>query len=125
LAGEPPPPPRRVAFCDDAEGFGALLTFWFEDMDVDLVGSARSFDELEALLQSADVDVLLLDLVLPGMRMSTESVARARALATGAQVFLMSSLPGDVLAERARELGADGSWSKSAGADALRALLTP
>ena len=71
-----------------------------------LVTTAFSGEEALARLRDGPVDVLLLDILLPGIN-GLEVLKVARRSYPGAKIIVMSGLEDDRLQEEARQSGAD------------------
>jgi DNA-binding NarL/FixJ family response regulator len=101
------------------EGVAKLL----EPMtDVDLVGEASSGKELLELLESVDVDVVLLDVRMPEMSgLDVLIELKNRSIDTRVIVLSMHDDPSYVM--RAIELGASGYLLKSVGKEELERAL--
>ena len=100
----------RVALADDQvlvrAGFGALLAA--ED-DLDVVGEASSGEELLALVRREPVDVVLMDIRMPGGDglWATEQIAADPALAD-VHVVIVTTFELDEYVARAVRAGASG-----------------
>jgi len=101
------------------EGIAMLLA---PEQDVELVGEASNGEELLDLLEVTEVDVVLLDVRMPGMSgLDVLETLQARTRAPRMIVLSMHDDPSYV--KRAIELGASGYLLKSVGKDELlRAL---
>ncbi|MEM1261437.1 MAG: response regulator transcription factor, partial [Pseudomonadota bacterium] len=85
--------------------------------DLQLVGSAATYREAEQLLQTIDVDLVLLDLQLDEQpAFNLIPMARQQA---GAQVLILSALGDEVSVVRAIRAGADGYLLKDATINGL------
>lgn len=117
--------PTRVLVVDDhAVVRGGLRLFLLAFDDLDLVGEANSGER--ALAQCADLqpDVVLMDLVMPGIG-GVEAIRLIRQRHPTVQVIALTSFPEDELVQAALRAGAIGYLLKtiSAGdlAQAIRA----
>lgn len=117
----------RVAICDDALVYPVMVGSWLQAADdVDLVGSFSSRAELLQELAGLELDVLLLDVLLPEGELSAADVADVRALAgRPLRIVLVSSYPQPELSAIAEGVGADGCCTKGAARDGLLAALHP
>jgi two-component system, NarL family, nitrate/nitrite response regulator NarL len=80
---------------------------------LDLVAVARDGDEALHAIEALEPDVALVDVRMAGMEGTTLcSELRRRHPEMGTRVILMSAHDGSVLAEHAREAGADGFVAK-------------
>ncbi len=114
----------RVVLCDDAVGFPDLVASWLQTDDgMELVATTGSATELLEVLPTQRADVVLLDLMLPEGPTTPELVERVRALAPGARVVLVSSLPVDLLQAEVVRTGADAAGPKATTAEQLRAVV--
>ncbi len=117
--------PTRVLVVDDhAVVLGGLRLFLLAFDDLELVGEANSGER--ALAQCAEVqpDVVLMDLMMPGMG-GVEAIRLIRQRLPSVQVIALTSFPEDELVQAALRAGAIGYLLKtiSAGdlAQAIRA----
>ena len=114
-------PPVRILICDDAVLFATMLSVWFEeDPRIEVAGVATSAREGLELAERIRPDVVLLDHLLPDGS-SPDVVPVLRARAPGAAVVLLSGLIGDVLAQAAADVGAQGWVSKASTHEEVRA----
>ena len=109
----------RVAIVDDHEMVrSGLATFLRVVNDLELVGEAGSGEEAVRLCERLQPDVVLMDMVLPGM----DGVAATRAVCERCprtRVIVLTSFPEEDLVQRALEAGATGYLLKNVGADHL------
>ncbi len=113
----------RVAITDDhrivREGIGMLLA---PEPDVELVGEASSGEELLKLLETIDVDIVLLDMRMAGMG-GLEVLEELQSRGNPPRVIVLSMHDDPSYVKRAIELGASGYLLKSVGKEELlRAL---
>ncbi|MFL6072150.1 MAG: response regulator [Mycobacteriales bacterium] len=118
--------PIRLLLVDDHEVVRTgLRTFLELQDDMDVVGEAGTGEQALALVPRTEPDIVLLDLMLPGMP-GVEAVRRLRHHHPGVKVVVLTSFAGqdDVLA--AVRAGVDGYLLKDVGpaelADALRTV---
>jgi two-component system, NarL family, response regulator LiaR len=111
--------PLRVLIVDDhavvRSGLSAFLLA-FDDLEV--AGEAASGAEAVAQCEELSPDVVLMDLVMPGMdgAASTEAI---RATCPNVQVLALTSFPEEDLVQRALKAGAIGYLLKNVSADEL------
>jgi len=111
--------PIRVMLVDDhavvRSGLGAFLMA-FDDLE--LVGEAGGGEEAVRLCAQVKPDVVLMDLVMPGMDGPTATRA-IRERSPGIQVIALTSFKEKELVQRALEAGAIGYLLKNISADEL------
>jgi len=109
----------RVLLVDDhavvRSGLGAFLLA-FDDLD--LIGEASSGEEAIRLCESLQPDVVLMDLVMPGMDGAAATHA-IRERCPAIQVIALTSFKEKELVERAMQAGAIGYLLKDVSADEL------
>ena len=115
----------RVALADDQvlvrAGFRALLE---AEPDIDVVGEASTGEDLLALVQRAPVDVVLMDIRMPGGDglWATEQIAADPAL-DGVRVVVVTTFELDEYVARAVRAGASGFLVKDTEpVDLIRAV---
>ena len=114
---------RRVLICDDAVAFPRLVELWLGNGgDIVTAGVVQSAPELLERID-ADVDVLLLDLMLPDGPATAELVGGVRERAPAVKIVLVSNLPHDALQDEARRLGVDACLSKAMTPEELLAAI--
>ncbi len=111
--------PIRVMLVDDhavvRSGLKAFLMV-FDDME--LVGEASSGQEALHIVERAEPDVILMDLIMPDMDGAATTKA-IRARWPQVQVVALTSFREDELVKRALQAGAIGYLLKNVGADDL------
>jgi two-component system invasion response regulator UvrY len=113
----------RVVVTDDHRVVREGLRYMLSDApDVDVVGEAESGEELLALVGSEVVDVVLLDVRMPGMS-GLDVLERLAEDAPQVRVLMLSMHDQPAYVRRAIELGAAGYLLKSAGRDELLTAL--
>ncbi len=113
----------RVVVTDDHRVVREGLRYMLNDApDVDVVGEAESGEELLALVDSEVVDVVLLDVRMPGMS-GLDVLERLAEDAPQVRVLMLSMHDQPAYVRRAIELGAAGYLLKSAGRDELLTAL--
>jgi DNA-binding NarL/FixJ family response regulator len=114
----------RFVIADDHPLFrGALrLAISAEFPDVEIV-EAGSLDDVSAILDGdGDVDLVLLDLAMPGVR-GFSGLIYLRAQYAAVPVIIVSATEDALTIRRSIELGAAGFVPKSLGPDSIRAAL--
>jgi len=112
-----------VAIVDDHElvrsGLESVLSLYD---DLELVGEARSGEAAVALCAAKHPDVVLMDLIMPGIDgvAATEQVLRR---SPGTKVLVLTSFSDSDLIERALRAGAIGYLLKSVSGDELAAAI--
>lgn len=113
----------RVALVDDhavvREGYRRLIE---RSLDLRVVGEAHDADSLFALVAEAPIDVLLLDISLPGIS-GIEITRRLKAKYPTIAVLISSMHDAPVFAERALEAGALGYITKACDPETLLSAL--
>jgi NarL family two-component system response regulator LiaR len=113
------PDPIRVMLVDDhavvRSGLGAFLLV-FDDLE--LVGEASSGEEAVRLCQQLEPDVILMDLVMPGMDGAAATQA-IRQTCPNIQVIALTSFKEEDLVHSALQAGAIGYLLKNVSADEL------
>jgi len=111
--------PIRVAIVDDhAVVRSGLAAFLSVSDDLELVGQAENGMEAIRLCEAEHPDVVLMDLVMPGM----DGVAATRAIKerfADIQVIALTSFPEDNLVQEVLRAGALSYLLKNVGADEL------
>lgn len=111
--------PIRVMIVDDhavvRSGLAAFLTV-FDDLK--LVQEAGSGTEAVEMCQQAEVDVVLMDLMMPDMD-GTEATKIIRSKTPNIQILILTSFKQEELVQKALQAGAIGYLLKNASADEL------
>ena len=111
--------PIRVMLVDDhavvRSGLGAFLLAY---EDLELVGEAGSGEEAVRLCEKAQPDVVLMDLVMPGMD-GAASTRAIRERCPQIQVIALTSFKEEELVQGALQAGAIGYLLKNVSADEL------
>jgi DNA-binding NarL/FixJ family response regulator len=109
----------RVVLADDQqlvrEGFARLLR---DVDDIDVVGEAANGAEAVGLVQRTDVDVVLMDVRMPGMD-GVEATARITASHPHVRVLVLTTFDLDEEVHRALHAGASGFLLKDTPYDQL------
>lgn len=112
-------PPIRVMIVDDhavvRSGLGAFLLA-FDDLE--LVGEAGSGEEALRLVDQVKPDVILMDLVMPGMDGAAATKA-IRQKCASIQVIALTSFKEEELVQAAMQAGAIGYLLKNVSVDEL------
>jgi DNA-binding NarL/FixJ family response regulator len=104
----------RVLICDDSFGFPTIVLGWLgDDARFEHVGTAETGAQLLRMTDGVDVDVILLDLVLPDVDNPAALVAELRRRRPGVRILLVSSLALEELARAADAAGVDGYCHKA------------
>ncbi len=118
-------PAIRVAIADDHPVVRQGLRSFLEARGFEVVGEAASGDEAERLVAEQRPDVLLTDLVMPGVD-GVEAIRRIRAAGEDVGIIVLTSFSGADQVIPAIRAGADGYLLKDAGpatlGDAIRAV---
>ncbi len=113
----------KVAITDDHRVVREGLRYMLGDATgIEVVGEADSGEEILALVASEPVDVVLLDVRMPGMG-GLDVLERLTATAPQVRVLMLSMHDQLAYVRRAIELGAAGYVLKSAGRDELLTAL--
>ncbi len=106
----------RVIVVDDHELFrlGVKTVIENRQTDIDIVGEAETWEELFRLLEKVEVDIILLDIVLPDMH-GTEIVRLLRINYPKIKILAISPENTMETVEAMVDLGIDGFISKRAG----------
>jgi DNA-binding NarL/FixJ family response regulator len=114
----------RLVIADDHPLFrGALreaVSALFPDVDI---AEAGSFDDVSKLLErGADVDLILLDLTMPGVR-GFSGLMYLRAQYPSVPVVVVSANDDPAVIRRCMDFGASGFIPKTLGIDAIRGAI--
>ncbi len=102
----------RVGLVDDHAIVRAGLQQFFADLgDIDVVGQADSGRAAIDLVRTCPMDVLLMDLSMPGQT-GLDALAMIRAKAPDLKVLVLSSYPEEHYAQHLLRLGAQGYLNK-------------
>jgi two-component system, NarL family, response regulator LiaR len=115
--------PTRVLVVDDhAVVRGGLRLFLLAFDDLELVGDASSGEKALALCADLQPDVVLMDLVMPGMG-GVEAIRLMRQRHPQVQVIALTSFPEDELVQAALRAGAISYLLKTISAGDLAAAI--
>ena len=113
----------RIVITDDHRVVREGIRYMLSDVPgVEVVGEAESGDELLGIVATEPVDVVLLDVRMPGMS-GLEALERLREAAPRVRVLMLSMHDQPGYVRRSLELGAAGYVLKSAGRDELLSAL--
>jgi DNA-binding NarL/FixJ family response regulator len=117
--------PIRLIIADDHPLFrGALreaVSGLFEDVDI---AEAGSFEDLAKLLErGADVDLILLDLTMPGVR-GFSGLMYLRAQYPSVPIIVVSANDDPGVIRRCMDFGASGFIPKTLGIESMRGAIT-
>jgi DNA-binding NarL/FixJ family response regulator len=118
MTAESPTPPIRVAISDDHPVVRQGLRSFLEAQGFEVVGEAADGDEAVRLVERTEPDVLLTDVVMPGVD-GIEAIRRLRAAGSSVGILVLTSFSGAEQVIPAIRAGADGYMLKDAGPAAL------
>ncbi len=118
MAAESPSRPIRVAISDDHPVVRQGLRSFLEAQGFEVVGEATDGDEAVRLVERTQPDVLLTDVVMPGVD-GIEAIRRLRAAGSSVGILVLTSFSGAEQVIPAIQAGADGYMLKDAGPAAL------
>lgn len=102
----------RVAVADDHAFVRETLRRYFErEPDLEWAGGAGTADEAANLVKTRHIDVLVLDLSMPGT-VVLEALVQLRAVAPRLPIVVLSAYPADKFAVEALLLGASAYLAK-------------
>ena len=111
--------PIKVVIADDHEIVReGLRTLFRDELDITVVAEARSGEEALEMVGRHDPDVVLMDLVMPGIG-GVEAARRVREAAPRTQVLVLTSFAGDQQVKEALRAGAIGFLLKDVSRDEL------
>jgi two-component system, NarL family, response regulator LiaR len=115
--------PIKVMIVDDHEIVrSGLATFLEVVEDMELVGDAASGEEALAMCAEVAPDVILLDMIMPGMDGPT-TAARLREVCPNTRILALTSFPEEALIQRALEAGVLGYLLKNVSVAELAAAI--
>jgi len=114
----------RLVIADDHPLFRGALREAVRGLFADSeIAEAGSFDELAGLIdRSGDVDLILLDLAMPGVR-SFSGLLYLRAQYPSVPVVVVSANDDPVVIRRCMDFGASGFIPKTLGVESIRAAI--
>ena len=118
MTADSPPTPIRVAISDDHPVVRQGLRSFLEAQGFVVVGEAADGDEAVRLVERTEPDVLLTDVVMPGVD-GIEAIRRLRAAGSTVGILVLTSFSGADQVIPAIQAGADGYMLKDAGPAAL------
>lgn len=101
---------RRLLIVDDEQRICQVLAQFFGHRGFSVV-SAYSGEEAMTRLKEGVFDVVLIDILLPGIH-GIEVLRQARQMARQARIVMMTGLHDETLREQARTYGADAYIQK-------------
>lgn len=102
----------KVAIVDDhAIVRSGLRQFLADHVDLRVVGEAGTAPEALALVGQMPIDVLLLDLAMPGQN-GTDAIPALRARSPATGILVLSGYPAELYASHLLRLGANGYLNK-------------
>ena len=111
--------PIRVLLVDDnPEYLGALARFLSSDPEIRIVDQACSAHEALEKISRSRVDLVLMDIVMPGMN-GLEATRQIKAQANAPRILILTMYDGDEYRTAAQDACADGFVSKVASDDQL------
>lgn len=109
----------RIIIADDhpivRRGMAEIIS---QESDLKVIGEAGNVSEAIALLAKQPIDVLLLDLNMPG-KSGLEAIGELRRQFKNLLILVMSAYPEEQFAKRVLRAGASGYLSKDAAPDQL------
>src|SRR2546430_732186 len=109
----------KVVLADDHQivrhGLSKILT---AEPDISVVGEAQNGEEALAIVRDTDVDVVVLDITMPGHN-GLETLKELRKTRPEIAVLVLSMHPADQYAVRVLRAGAAGYISKESAPDEL------
>lgn len=113
----------RIVITDDHRVVREGIRYMLSDVPgLEVVGEAENGEELLGIVATEPVDVVLLDVRMPGMS-GLEALERVREIAPQVRVLMLSMHDQPGYVRRSLELGAAGYVLKSAGRDELLTAL--
>src|SRR6201996_4786048 len=115
--------PHHLLIADDHPLFrGALRGAISALFDGARVDEAGTFEEITAVLEGDEVDLVLLDLSMPGVR-GFSGLMYLRAQYPALPIVVVTAIDDPVVIRRCMEFGASGFIPKTLGIEALRAAV--
>ncbi len=96
----------RVLIVDDQPNFRRQLRTLLERAGLEVIAEAGSIGEAEALAQSLQPDLAVVDVLMPGIS-GIEGTPRLKSLAPKLRVILVSAYHDNLLKTSARAVGAE------------------
>lgn len=116
-----PPSPTRVLVVDDEERFCALTCALFKERGYEVASACTSAEAL-ALVEQFRPDVILLDIVMPGLS-GLELLRAVRDRPFPPRVIMVTASPGDDVAQQAVREGAEAFVCKPVDFNTLERLV--
>ncbi|HRY33695.1 MAG TPA: response regulator transcription factor [Bacteroidales bacterium] len=95
-----------------------LIRIIRQEADMEVAGQARSAGEALKLLRSVQVDVIILDIALPGIS-GLEAIKNFKAMESSIKIIMLSMYPEERFAIRALKAGASGYLTKETAPEEL------
>ncbi len=113
----------NVLITDDHQSYAQGLKLFLESIDgFEVAGTASDGEQALTMLPGLDVDVVVLDLDMPGMN-GEETLKRIKADFPAIKVLILTSFSDACVIDSMKKLGADGYRNKeSAMEDIMRAI---
>jgi two-component system chemotaxis response regulator CheY len=112
----------KVLVVDDSAAMRMLITASLQDSEFDVVAQAKNGQEAVQLFKDTSPDVILLDIVMPGMS-GVETLAQIMALDKNAVAIMASSMGTDDSVREALKTGAKNFLQKPIEQEALLKVL--
>jgi DNA-binding NarL/FixJ family response regulator len=114
--------PTTVLLADDHPALRAGLRSWFVDSSIEIVGEAENGTQVQRLMEELRPQVLLLEVLLPGVD-GLQCLGRLRDAGIETPALFYTAHSNPTYAARASALGAAGFLSKSVSREELAAAL--
>jgi two-component system, chemotaxis family, chemotaxis protein CheY len=112
----------KVLVVDDSAAMRMLITASLQDSEFDVVAQAKNGQEAVQFFKDTSPDVILLDIVMPGMS-GVETLAQIMALNKNAVAIMASSMGTDDAVREALKTGAKNFLQKPIEQEALLKVL--
>ena len=119
---EPTPPIRIMIVDDHAMVRSGIRAFLNSYEDLQLVGAASGGREATELYQSESPDVVLMDIMMPGMD-GIETTHRLLAISPQAKIIALANMVDPQIIAQVLQAGAAGFLNKSVSADELASAI--
>lgn len=112
----------KILIVDDSLAMRMMLTASLQDSEFDVVGAAKDGQQALQLFKETSPDLVLLDIVMPGMS-GEETLGHIMALDKDAVVVMASSMGTDDAVQGALKAGAKNFLHKPIDQDGLLRIL--
>lgn len=112
----------KILIVDDSLAMRMMLTASLQDSEFDVVGAAKDGQQALQLFKETSPDLVLLDIVMPGMS-GEETLGHIMALDKNAVVVMASSMGTDDAVQGALKAGAKNFLHKPIDQDGLLRIL--